>query len=120
MEEQIEDMKRQLREGIKLERPVPNSILMSIDTSVVDADTSSKILDLDQMKKNIGEITGSPDDLISFEAGEDSMKLEFSGEETANKVFQFLTDLLYGDMLDTLMKPFIEMMEQMKKAFGGE
>ena len=118
--EQIEEMKKQLREGIKLVRPVPNSILMSIDNSIVDANTSSRILDLNQMKKNIGEITGNPEDLISFEAGEDRMKLEFSGEEPANKVFQFLTDLLYGDMLDKLMKPFIEMMEQMKKTFGSE
>ncbi|MFX1520923.1 MAG: hypothetical protein ACFFCD_13480 [Promethearchaeota archaeon] len=120
MEEQIEEMKRQLREAIKLERPVPNSILISIDTDTVDADTSNKILDLEKMKKDIGEITGSPEDLISFEASEDSMKLEFSGEEPANKVFQFLTDLFHGEMLDTLMKPFIEMIEQMKNVFGSE
>jgi hypothetical protein len=118
--EMLEEMKKQIREGIKLERPFPNSILMSIDKNIVNENTSSKILDLDEMKKNIGEITGNPEDLVLFEAGEDNMKLEFSGEEPANKVFQFLNEFLYGDMLDKLMKPFLEMMEQMKKSFGSE
>ncbi len=118
--EMLEEMKKQIREGIKLERPSPISIIMSIDKNIVDENTSSQILDLNEMKKNIGEITGSPEDLVSFEAGEDKMKLEFIGEEPANKVFQFLNEFLYGDMLDKLMKPFLEMMEQMKKSFGAE
>lgn len=118
--EMLEEMKKQIREGIKLKRPSPNSIQMSIDKSIVDENTSSQILNLDEMKKNIGEITGNPEDLISFEAGDDNIKLGFSGEEPANKVFQFLNEFLYGDMLDKLMKPFLEMMEQMKKSFGAE